>query len=555
MNKKYRTTLAIFSLVLSCERPAPTLLSATLSSDGTQASIQSIHDNANTKDGDTITVPNGTFSWTGTLKLTKAVTIQGQTNCNIDAGTCDGRTKLTDNVSNRNNPMIELRGNGGQRLTGLTFSKGSTTNMYNGGIRLEQGTNPLRIDHCHFDDVYWQPNIGWYDYNYGVIDHVVQTKGHGGLVYCHMGAHGKGGDKGDYSFEQPAGFGGPNFLFIETGWWEHGPDIHAGGKCCVRYNHIDGPAGPSDGQIVSHGTARTYKDGRGGRCYEVYNNDIHGNNDYRGIDGPDSGSAVWHDNTWTNNNLHLHEISTQAYRLMYSFGTPFYGADGANAWDYNVTEANGTHVDGHAPYLFDSGTFTGVLSDSSKNWPVNKWAGYSLKRTSDGATAAITGNSATTLTVTQAYNQNFGAGNGYEIHKVLRAFDQPGLGAGAHINRSSPAWPAQASEPMYSWNNKNLDNGSAINFETSPGGSFTILEGRDFFNNRPMPGYTPYTYPHPLTGGSPAPSPTPAPSATPTATTAPTATATSTPPPTPTPAPTATATATSTPTATANRQR
>src|SRR5438045_2195427 len=34
-------------------------------------------------------------------------------------------------------------------------------------------------------------------------------------------------------------------------------------------------------------------------------------------------------------------------------------------------------------------------------------------------------------------------------------------------------------------------------------GQRTIKEGRDFFNNTPKPGYTPYTYPHPLTGPLP----------------------------------------------------
>ena len=32
-----------------------------------------------------------------------------------------------------------------------------------------------------------------------------------------------------------------------------------------------------------------------------------------------------------------------------------------------------------------------------------------------------------------------------------------------------------------------------------------LVEGRDYYNNTPMPGYTPYTYPHPLTKGLPPP--------------------------------------------------
>jgi hypothetical protein len=505
-------------------------------SDGSYTSIQYIHDTL-AQDGDTITMPNGTFSWTGTLRLTKSITLKGNTTTDPASGTAVSNTVVIDNESNRNNPLISIDANGGQRITGIAFERGSTSVIYNGGIRLEHGTTPVRIDHCYFHDVYWQPMLGWYDYNYGVLDHNVQKLGHGGFVYCHMGAHGNGGDLGDYSFENPAGFGGPNFLFVEDNWIEHGPDITVGGKVCGRYNHVHGEDGVSNGEFVSHGTARTYTNGRGGRCYEIYNNDFHYNNDYKGIDGPDSGSAVWHDNTFTNNGLHLHQIDVQVYRSAYSFGVPFYGADGANGWDSN---------DPHG--LYHSGTISGTngsntVTDSSKNWIPNQWVGYSIRRPSDGAIGSIISNTATTLTLYVIYSEGWSVGSSYEIRKVLRILDQPGLGAGDHINRNSPAWPNQVNEPMYSWNNVNLDNGSQINFEVSVG-SFTILEGRDFFNDTPLPGYTPYVYPHPLVTDAPPPSPTPSATVMP----SPTATATPAPSPTSPPSPTPPTTPTATPT-------
>src|SRR6266513_6257673 len=46
-------------------------------SDGSAASVQALHNAAH--DGDTITVPAGTFSWTSRLNITKGITIQGQT--------------------------------------------------------------------------------------------------------------------------------------------------------------------------------------------------------------------------------------------------------------------------------------------------------------------------------------------------------------------------------------------------------------------------------------------------------------------------------------------
>src|SRR4026208_974605 len=47
-------------------------------SNGSEANVQSIHD-TQARDGDTIMVPAGTFSWTARLNITKGITIQGQT--------------------------------------------------------------------------------------------------------------------------------------------------------------------------------------------------------------------------------------------------------------------------------------------------------------------------------------------------------------------------------------------------------------------------------------------------------------------------------------------
>lgn len=64
---------------------------------------------------------------------------------------------------------------------------------------------------------------------------------------------------------------------------------------------------------------------------------------------------------------------------------------------------------------------------------------------------------------------------------------------------------AQSSAPFYEWNN--TFNGADVDVTvynawagcTDPKPSDHIKENRDYFNDTPMPGYTPYTYPHPLT--------------------------------------------------------
>jgi len=74
--------------------------------------------------------------------------------------------------------------------------------------------------------------------------------------------------------------------------------------------------------------------------------------------------------------------------------------------------------------------------------------------------------------------------------------DQVGRGHGGYIsgNPALPAqWPNQISEPTYVWNNTTTKGVAA--------GTTNIRVGRDIITSA-KPGYTPYTYPHPLVGGS-----------------------------------------------------
>jgi hypothetical protein len=191
------------------------------------------------------------------------------------------------------------------------------------------------------------------------------------------------------------------------------------------------------------------------------------------------------------------------------------GATGTNAWNYNVTEPNGTHVDGHPPYLFESGTATSVangtgqdstITDNTKNWTTNQWQNYEIRNPANGKTWLITGNNNHTLTLRQWGDgcclQTWNVGETYEIHRCLQVLDQPGAGQSDLISGDNPTafWPHQVREGCYSWNNVYTPNGHHINRSPSSPG---LLEHRDYLSNTPMPGYTPYTYPHPLVSDEP----------------------------------------------------
>lgn len=99
-----------------------------------------------------------------------------------------------------------------------------------------------------------------------------------------------------------------------------------------------------------------------------------------------------------------------------------------------------------------------------------------------------------------SFDQNQGGQSGYAC------LDQVGRGTGNLISGDTPtpvAWPQQALEPLYVWNN--TLNGSSNN--VVGGDSVHIQQNRDYFQGTLKPGYTPFTYPHPLTTGAGAPEP------------------------------------------------
>ena len=89
------------------------------------------------------------------------------------------------------------------------------------------------------------------------------------------------------------------------------------------------------------------------------------------------------------------------------------------------------------------------------------------------------------------------------------------------IGRGPGQYPNQPSVPLYGWNNGSVSGcstgGSCNNNLSIVGdGDNHVQSGRDFINNgtTAKPGYTTYTYPHPLQGGvtpTPTPPPTPLP--------------------------------------------
>ena len=545
------------ALLLTCKSiQAATLQAATAKQADVQAAI------VRAKDGDTVLVPStvslpgGAAIWTGSIDVTVGITLKGQTTI-TGAGTSNpnivNRTVILDNSPRNTSESGLLRFSLSPtqrcRVTGFTFKAGVSGVQNNAGIvtLTSWGAAPnykMRMDHCYFDHVYSR-DIAVFGWCMGVADHnVMQVQGGSQCLWVSHSGYGDGGTRGDESWADYPYFGTQNFFFFEDN--------------TIVGNGIVPTSGSSDGQygarfVIRHNDWTNSRPGwhgteggrfRGTRCAEVYNNTSHWtiapSAQYR------SGNALIHDNTWDGHDVPggPYHGSIKLYRAFGAGGKrggELGSADGRSLWDVNDTEGNGTHVEGHAPYLFDSGRASatasgGTLKDATANWTPHQWIGYSVTNMNSDAAAypkgsLITDNTRTTISyIFYPFKDRgpllvFQGGDAYQIHRCLTVLDQPGRGkgdlcSGANMINTltgTRLWPHQANEPSFSWNNVYKLTNTALGFYS---GFPQCKEGRDFYNlgNGFAPNSTPskvssiltkiingvaydgtFTYPHPYT--------------------------------------------------------
>ena len=76
--------------------------------------------------------------------------------------------------------------------------------------------------------------------------------------------------------------------------------------------------------------------------------------------------------------------------------------------------------------------------------------------------------------------------------------DQIGRSSDQYLWTSSTPYPPQALDPAYAWNNKIGQSEVVFGKHGCDLSKVHIQENRDYYNNVAKPGYSPYTYPHPL---------------------------------------------------------
>jgi hypothetical protein len=456
-----RLFLAIFAvLFLSSGLSA---FATTWDSDGTETNVQALL--ATASDGDTITLPAGTFSWTSRLEITKGITLRGETTI-TGAGTSN--PQITDaTIIKDDTPRsgagaviikVATRSNQSFRLTGITFSPGRSTTFGAEAVRLTGGDSSptnARIDHCHFASLYQGRLIFTSGWVYGVADHNVMEVIRNSVPFfvAHPTYGGANQINGNGSWADYPWYGTEKFFFIEDNTIIRSNNIAAnslvdcihGGRWVTRHNYLQDviPGGHgTEGGVI-----------RGQRVNEFYNNTVKMTVGWSG-GGQRSGTSMWHDNTFTgveSKNDQLCDLAN--FRQTSTRADPIWGfSDGTSPWDMNDTDGNGTYVEGHPPFLFASGSATSgstifreqaTFSDSTKNWTPNQWVGYSIKNTNPASASYRLGSyiiSNDAHSISYAYNRAtngghllFNPGDTYEIHRVLVMMDQNGRGKGDQI--------------------------------------------------------------------------------------------------------------------------
>jgi hypothetical protein len=433
--------LSVF-LAWGAEGNGATIAARSLSPADVQAAVDSA------ADGDTVTIPAGSATWSSTVTIrNKAVSV-------IGAGM--GSTVITCNGRN----AFNIEGVYGKffRISGMTFRGSPGGNGYTSFIINIMGTSRAwRVDHIHFDSTSGGFGmIGVDGYTYGVVDNcrVTGPEPRHWFVRPYENTFCAPYDAGSYAWNRPLSLGTENAVYIESNDIRYDRfvqgstspvwDARSGARYVVRYNHI------KNGFAGHHGAESRHA--RGTFSWEIYNNTFEYDQLVWVALNLRGGAGVIH-----NNKFIFHGGNS---------GSPFiiaeYRAGGSASGD---------------PWLNQC--------DSTPEYICSIFKG-------DTNPLCTTGTCPPGMGVPIPIDGNID-GTGYPCR------DQIGI---TYNGRDDLI---QASSPVYEWNNVCEEGcgagGSNPNFVVHTGATH-VKQGRDYFNDAQKPGYTPYTYPHPLTNGS-----------------------------------------------------
>ena len=444
--------------------------------------------------GDTVLLPAGTNGWTSLLTIS-GITLQG---AGVNSTVIMDETPVV--PAGNGNPILQMnaRPDSMSRITQIQFTHGVGNNIttfpnnYNAEILVYGSTNNWRIDHCYLN-VLSGKSIRVGEDTFGLIDHNVF------VTFDRIGVEVFGLGYGDADWAAPTQFGSDKAVYIEDNTFQDGNnfgwvDVSNGGRAVFRHNTNNGY------YFNTHG-AETTQRYRSARYVEVYNNNFsyeigHAYQNFYAMCDIRGGSGVIFSNIA---NGYWSTVSLNSYRTTDNDPgfLPWFGATGLRLWDSN----------GPALLTGTASVTSNGLVVAGSTWTSNQWVGCTVYNINNTLCGVVVGNDATTMQFMgsrhSAFQIHFTAGDSFTVHKVYPCIDQPGRGQGALLSgdNPNPVFLNDALEPVYIWGNQRSVNYNVATAQSGNGGTsyLNIQENRDFFNNIPRPGYTPFTYPHPLT--------------------------------------------------------
>jgi hypothetical protein len=549
--------------------------------------------------GDTIIIPAGTCTWTSGVNFSGiGITIIGQGTPNVGPSTTSAGTSTTNIIQNADSPIfaassVPFGALMRYSLMNISPSSGRTSEdppIQTYGVCTVSGCPNIRLDNLTFASAYASNPADAYTVTnnmFGVYDHnTFNGPGTGigaAVVQLSFSAWQGIGANGDKSYASADTYGTSQSLYLENNDLEGARgsenDIAFGGlggdRYVMRYNLSNNTTGV--GLFSTHGTAWGGRF-RGTRQKEVYRNSI--NCPGGGCGGGNflSGTGIVFENTFAATGAGFFNMYFQVDSpRRWSAGNIWGFCDGSGVYDQN----DGT--------TYASGTVTSAssalgISDASKTWTVNQWAGtaitlgipYSIHDVTQGIGCEIVSNTSNSLACANINGPTFNSGDSYQILRATPCLDQPGRSQGTYLSGTSgpnggptpTGSPRQVLDPVYEMGDTHSGNfGSPVylatpsmlanrdvyyevstSAQTSATSPFNGTTGTGFGVYAYMPktcttgvgylatdqghwnqatggeqgelyictatntwtmSYEPYTYPHPLTGGSTVGQPSP----------------------------------------------
>jgi hypothetical protein len=507
----------------------------------TNASLNAVQTAVNSANpGDTINVPAGTATWTTNLAINNNISMVG-------AGI--GKTIIIDEVPRSGFDGL-IRWNTISNyteceLSGFQFQGG----VINTGAEIPcevtfYGDCPVcRVTGCLFQDLH-AGSIWFAAGAYGCVDHCqFYDTNFEDQIYCENGDLGgipanDSGGYGDEMWAQPADYGSTNnWIYMEYNQIAYPPTMNGyaidgcqGTKMVFRFNNV------TNAYLQDHGTESSQRY-RSGRAMEVYGNTftevgVYSNDValmfWRG------GSGIVYSNTmWGYAMPFVNFLDLRATTPVVPWGA----ANGLNSFDTNVSlvltstnsSANGSYYAVDNINTYAVGQFVGgygsntncayILIDATQHGT------NSFESLPSSQNFGLIGSNGThqlygIYNTYGSYNNGCIAwtnGDIIKIYKIQASIDQPGRGSGDLIEdytygagnpydtvTGRTNWPNEGIDGIYFLSN--TINGSLtseganigyINNGLGVGNYNIIIDGRDYFDNTPMPGYNPLGV-HPL---------------------------------------------------------